>query len=48
LRLSLSPNGPKQPSTWHTLPRSTIGCAQSDFVACGAFGANHDPILHRD
>jgi hypothetical protein len=30
-RLTLSPNGPKQASTWHTLPRSTIGCGQSDF-----------------
>jgi hypothetical protein len=37
LRLTLSPNGPKQASTWHTLPRSTIGCAQSDFHACRLF-----------
>jgi hypothetical protein len=30
-RLTLSPNGPKQASTWHTLPRSTIRCAQKPF-----------------
>jgi hypothetical protein len=47
LRQRLSPNGLKQASTWHTLPRITIGCAKSDFHARGAFGANHAPILCR-
>jgi hypothetical protein len=47
-RLTLSPNEPKQASTWHTLPKSTIWCAQNDFHACGRFIANHAPILRRD
>jgi hypothetical protein len=46
-RLTLSPNGLKQASTWHTLPRSTIKCAQSDFHACGIFVVNRAPIFHR-
>jgi hypothetical protein len=46
-RLTLSPNRPKQPSTLHTLPRSTNGCAQSDFHSRGTFVANSAPILHR-
>ena len=44
-KLILSPNGPKQASTRHTLPRIPFGCAQSDFRACGTFGANRAPIL---
>jgi hypothetical protein len=47
-RLRLSPSGLKQSSTWYTLPRSTIRCAQSNFHARGTFGANCAPILHRD
>jgi hypothetical protein len=48
LRLTLSPNGLKWASTWHTLLRSTIGCAQTDFHARGTFIVNRAPILHRD
>jgi hypothetical protein len=44
-RLILSPNGTKRASTWHTLHRSTIGCAQSDFHARGTLGANRAPFL---
>jgi hypothetical protein len=29
--LTLFPNGPKRDSTWHTSPRSSIGCIQNDF-----------------
>jgi hypothetical protein len=29
-RLALSPNRPKQASTWASSPRSTIGCIQND------------------
>jgi hypothetical protein len=36
-RLILSPNWPKWASTWHTWPRSTIGCAQNAFHASGTF-----------
>jgi hypothetical protein len=42
--LTLSPNGPKQASTWHTLPRSTIRCAQSHLYARGTLSANRAPI----
>jgi hypothetical protein len=38
--LTLSPNGPKWNSTWPTSPRSSIGCVQNDFQACGTFGTN--------
>jgi hypothetical protein len=48
VRLTLSPNGPKQASTWHTLHGSMIGCAQSDFHARGTLGANRTPILLLD
>jgi hypothetical protein len=47
-RLTLSPNGPRQASTWHTLPRSTIGCAQSDFHASGTFIAKPCTYLALD
>jgi hypothetical protein len=47
-RLTLSPNGPKQASTWHTLPRSTIGCGQSDFHASGTFIAKPCTYLAPD
>jgi hypothetical protein len=47
-RLTLYPNGPKQASTWHTLHRRTIGCAQSDFHAHSTFVINRAPILHQD
>jgi hypothetical protein len=30
-RLALSPNGPKQASTWASSPRKTVGCLQNDF-----------------
>jgi hypothetical protein len=43
-RLTLSPNRPKRASTWHTSPRSTIGCAQNDFHAHDTFGTNRAPI----
>jgi hypothetical protein len=45
--LTLSPNRPKQDSTWATSPRSSIGCAQNDFWAYGTFGANRAPILRQ-
>jgi hypothetical protein len=32
-RLALSQNRPKQASTWASLPRSTIGCVQNDFMS---------------
>jgi hypothetical protein len=38
----------KWASTWHASPRSTVGCAQNDFHACGTFGANRAPILCED
>jgi hypothetical protein len=47
-RLTLSPNGPKRDSTWHTSPRSSIGCVQIDFRAYGTFDANRAPILYQD
>jgi hypothetical protein len=46
-RLTLSPNGLNRASTWALSPTSTIMCVQNDFWACGRFGANHAPILHR-
>jgi len=48
LRLTLSPNRLKRASTRPLSPRSTIGCAQSDFRSYGTFGANRAPILHWD
>jgi hypothetical protein len=47
-RLTLSPNGPQQDSTWPTSPKSSIGCVQNDFRAYGAFGTNRAPILNHD
>jgi hypothetical protein len=44
-RLTLSPNGPKWASTWHTLPKSTIECVQNDFHACDTFSAKCAPII---
>jgi hypothetical protein len=44
---TLSPNGPKWDSTWPTSPRSSIGCVQNNFKACGTFGANWAPILRQ-
>jgi hypothetical protein len=46
-RLTLSPNGPKQASTWAWSTRSSIECVQNDFWAYRMFGANHATILHR-
>ena len=48
LRLTLSTNRLKWASTRPLSPRSTIGCAQSDFRSYGTFGANRAPILHWD
>jgi hypothetical protein len=46
--LTLSLNRHKQASTWHTLHRSTIGCAKSDFHACGTFSTKRAPFLPRN
>jgi hypothetical protein len=46
-RLILSPNGLKRASNSPTSHRSSIGCAQNDCHAHGAFGANPAPILRR-
>jgi hypothetical protein len=47
-RLVLSPNEPKQTSTWASSHRSSTGCVQNDFWAYGTFGANHASILHQE
>jgi len=47
-RLTLSPNRPKQASTWPTSPRSTSGCVKNDSRAYGMFDANRASNLHRD
>jgi hypothetical protein len=47
-RVALSLNGLDWASTWASSPRSTIGCVQNDFWACGTFGANRTPILRQD
>jgi hypothetical protein len=47
-RLLVSPNGMKEDSTWHTSPRSFIGCVWNNFRAYGMFGANRAPILRQD
>jgi hypothetical protein len=46
IEIKISPNGPRQVSTWHTSGRSYIRCAQNDFWTNGTFGANRAPILH--
>jgi hypothetical protein len=46
-RLALSSNGLNRASTWASSPRSTTRCVQNDFWACGIFGPNYAPILHR-
>jgi hypothetical protein len=46
LKLTPSPNGPKEDSTWASLPRSTIGCIQNNFWPYDTFGADRAPILH--
>jgi hypothetical protein len=46
-KLALSPNKLNRASTWASLPQSTIGCVQNDFLAYCTFGANCAPILHR-
>jgi hypothetical protein len=38
---SLSPNRPKQDSTWPTSPRSSIVCIQNDFLAYGSTQTVH-------
>ena len=45
---TLSPNGPKRDSIWHTSSRSSIRCVQIDFQAYGTFHANRATILHQD
>jgi hypothetical protein len=47
LTLTLSPNGPKQDSTWPTSPRSSIGCIKNDFWAYGTLNASRAPILRQ-
>jgi hypothetical protein len=46
-RLALSSNVLNWASTWALSPRSTTRCVQNDFWACGIFGPNYAPILHR-
>jgi hypothetical protein len=46
-RLALSPNGLKWDSTRPKSARSFIMRVQNNFWACGMFGANRAPILHR-
>ena len=48
LKLTMSTNGPKQDSIWHTSSRSSIGCVQIDFITYGTFHANCATILHQD
>jgi hypothetical protein len=47
-RLTLSPNETKQASTWPMSPRSSIGCAQSDFQAYCMFAGNRAPVLPQE
>jgi hypothetical protein len=44
VELALSPKWPKRASILPTSPRCSIGCAQNDFQARGAFNTNHAPI----
>jgi hypothetical protein len=46
--LALSLNGLNWASTWASPLRSTIGCVQKNFWACGTFSANCAPILGQD
>ena len=46
--LALSPNRPKEDSTWPMSPMSSIGCVQNYFGAYGTFGANRALILRED
>jgi hypothetical protein len=48
LKLTLSPNGPKQASIWASSPRRTIWCIQNNFWAYGTFGTNRAPTMHRN
>jgi hypothetical protein len=43
--VALSPNRPKQASTWASSPRSPIECVQNDFYAYVMFGTTHAPIF---
>jgi hypothetical protein len=36
-RLALSPNGPKQASTWVSSSCNSIRCIENNFLACGTF-----------
>jgi hypothetical protein len=47
LRLTQSPSGPKQASTWPMSPRGSIRYAQNDFLAYCRFGTNGAPTLRR-
>jgi hypothetical protein len=42
--LAIFLNGLDRACTWASSHRSTIGCVQIDFWACGTFGANRAPI----
>jgi hypothetical protein len=46
--LTLSPNVPKQDSTWPTSLSNLIRCVQIHFRAYRSFGTNHAPILNQD
>jgi hypothetical protein len=46
--VTLSPNGPKQDSTWPTSPRTFILCVQNIFRVYALFDTNSTPILRQD
>jgi hypothetical protein len=46
--LTLSPNGPKQGSTWPKLPRTSIFCVQNILCVYSPFGAKSTPILRQN
>jgi hypothetical protein len=48
VKISNNLNSLNRASTWALSPRSTIGCIQNDFWACGTFSTNRAPILHQD
>jgi hypothetical protein len=47
-RLAITLNSLNWASTWTSSPRSTIGCVQNNFWACGTFGTNRAPIMRQD
>jgi hypothetical protein len=48
LTLILSPNRPKQDSTWPKSPSSYIRCEHNGFRFCGTLGAKCAPIIRQD